>query len=358
MDILSYIPAWDTVYLGNSLRAWAVALATLAGGLVLIFVLQRFIFRRIEKVVQSTSTRADDHIFTSLRSRARPVLFFTLLYISLQGLHMPEQLSMIVRVIALVAISYFVVKFLLDVIIFFLRKRLVEDADESRLTAFQAIRTLLQITAWAVALLIVLDNLGIKISGLLTGLGIGGIAVAFAAQALLGDIFSYFSIFMDRPFEVGDFLIIGDYMGTVEKIGIKTTRIRSLQGEELVFSNTDLTSSRIRNYRRMKERRVNFKLGVTYETGSEKLEMIPGIVKEIIDSIDGLRFDRAHFEKFGDFSLIFEIVYYLDTSDYYKYMDHQQQINLAIYRRFEEAGIEFAFPTQELRIPALKGKEA
>ncbi|MCK4428221.1 MAG: mechanosensitive ion channel family protein, partial [candidate division Zixibacteria bacterium] len=189
---------------------------------------------------------------------------------------------------------------------------------------------------------------GFKISTVIAGLGIGGIAVALAAQAILGDLFSYFSILFDRPFEVGDFIILDDYLGTIEHIGIKTTRVRSLGGEQLVFSNADLTNSRLRNYKRMAKRRVVFKLGVTYQTTLEQVKEIPTIIKNIIQNITDTVFDRAHFSSYGDFSLVFETVYYVLSRDYNKYMNIQQEINFAIKEEFEKRGIEFAYPTQTL----------
>jgi small-conductance mechanosensitive channel len=180
------------------------------------------------------------------------------------------------------------------------------------------------------------------------GLGIGGIAVALAAQAILGDLFSYFVIFFDRPFEIGDFIIIGDFMGSIEHIGIKTTRIRSLGGEQLVFSNTDLTNSRIRNYKRMEKRRVVFKLGIVYQTTTSQVKEVPGIIKTAIENVQDTVFDRAHFATYGDFSLDFEVVYYVLSGDYNKYMDIQQDINFEIKEEFEKRGIEFAYPTQTL----------
>jgi small-conductance mechanosensitive channel len=181
------------------------------------------------------------------------------------------------------------------------------------------------------------------------GLGVGGIAVALAAQNILGDLFASLSIVLDRPFVLGDFLIVDDLMGSVEEIGLKTTRVRSLSGEQLVFSNTDLLNSRIRNYGRMFERRVVFQLGVTYQTPREQLQAIPGMVRDAVEAHgDRVRFDRAHFAKYGDFALSFEIVYYVLGPDYNEYMDIQQAINLDIHQRFEDAGIAFAYPTQTL----------
>ena len=193
-----------------------------------------------------------------------------------------------------------------------------------------------------------MDNLGFKISTVIAGLGIGGVAVGLASQAILKDLFSYFSIIFDRPFEVGDFIIIGEYLGSVEHIGAKTTRIRSLSGEQLIFSNTDLTDSRVRNYKRMEKRRVLFRLGVVYQTSLKQLKEIPGIIETVIKNVNDTIFDRAHFLSYGDFSLVFEIVYYVIGADYNKYMDIQQQINFAIKEEFERKGIEFAYPTQTL----------
>jgi small-conductance mechanosensitive channel len=206
----------------------------------------------------------------------------------------------------------------------------------------------IKLLIWAMAVIILLDNLGYKVSTLLAGLGIGGIAVAIAAQALLKDFFSYFSIVFDHPFRIGDFIIIGDFMGTVEYIGIKTTRIRSLGGEQLIFSNTDLTDSRVRNYKLMEKRRVLFRIGVTYQTPLSQLKEIPKIIEHIIKKINDTSFDRAHFFSYGDFSLVFEIVYFVLSPDYNKYMDIQQEINLAISEEFEKRKIQFAYLTQTL----------
>ncbi|MDO9079933.1 MAG: mechanosensitive ion channel family protein, partial [Desulfuromonadales bacterium] len=208
--------------------------------------------------------------------------------------------------------------------------------------------TFLNVVIWVLGLMFLLDNLGFKITSVVAGLGIGGIAIALAAQTVLGDLFNYFVIFFDRPFEVGDFLVIDDKKGTVEHIGIKTTRIRSLGGEILVFHNTDLTNSRIHNYKKMERRRVVFQVGVVYQTTPDNLENLPLIMKEIIEKQEDATFDRAHFASLGDFSLNFEVVYYVLGDDYAHYMDIQQGINLAIFREFKEKGIEFAYPTQTL----------
>jgi small-conductance mechanosensitive channel len=206
----------------------------------------------------------------------------------------------------------------------------------------------LRLALWSVIVLLALQNLGVDVTALVATLGVGGVAVALAAQGILGDVFASIFMVIDKPFVLGDFLIVGDFLGSVEDIGMRTTRIRSLSGEQLIFSNNDLLRTRIRNYGRMYERRVVFSLGVTYQTPRTKLEAIPGIIREAIEAQDKTRFDRAHFQKYGDFALVFESVYYVLEPDYTLYMDIQQAINLRVHRRFEEEGIEFAYPTQTL----------
>ena len=198
------------------------------------------------------------------------------------------------------------------------------------------------------AFLIILDVFDVNLSGAVVGLGVGGIAIAFALQNVLSDVFSAFSIYFDRPFEIGDFIIVGDYAGTVKKIGIKSTRVQLLQGEELVLANSVLTTTSVRNFKKLRKRRIIFHFGVTYDTPIEKLKKIPDMVRKIVDGNELATVDRIHFKEFGDFSLNFEIVYYMNSKDYAKYMDTQQEINFAIKEAFEKEGIEMAFPTQTI----------
>ncbi|WP_373532388.1 mechanosensitive ion channel family protein [Vampirovibrio sp.] len=199
---------------------------------------------------------------------------------------------------------------------------------------------------WSLILLAALDNLGVNITALIAGLGIGGVAVALAVQSTLGDLLGALTIAFDKPFIVGDFIVTGTSMGTIEKIGLKTTRVRSLGGEELIFPNQDLLSSRIQNFKRMKERRIVFGFGVLYQTSASQLRRIPEIVKDIILGLDNCRFDRAHFYKFGDSSYDFEVVYYVLSPEYNDYMDCQQIINLALVERLEAESVSFAYPTR------------
>lgn len=207
---------------------------------------------------------------------------------------------------------------------------------------------------WALLLLVTLDNLGVNVTALVAGLGIGGIAVALAVQNVLGDVLASLSITLDKPFVIGDFLVVDDFLGTVDYIGIKTTRLKSLGGEQIILSNADLLGSRVRNFGRMAERRVVFTVGVTYETPADKLEQIPGVLREVIESQADTRFDRSHFTKHADFAIEFESVYHVLSANYNHYADIQQAINLGIHRAFERMGIEFAYPTQKLLLERVK----
>lgn len=207
---------------------------------------------------------------------------------------------------------------------------------------------LANVVIWAMVTLLTLSNLGVDITALVAGLGIGGIAIALAVQNVLGDLFAALSITLDRPFVIGDFLIVDDYMGSVEYIGVKSTRLRSLSGEQIVMANSDLLKSRVRNYGRMNERRVVFATSITYETPIELIERVPKIIRAIVEAQPDTRFDRSHFATHAAASLDFETVYYVLSADYNRYMDTQQRINLRLHRELTELGIEFAYPTQKV----------
>lgn len=208
----------------------------------------------------------------------------------------------------------------------------------------------LRLLLWSVVLLAMLSNMGVNITAFVASLGVGGIAVALAAQTVLGDLFASVSIAMDKPFEVGDFVVFGGVAGTIEYVGIKTTRIRSLGGEQLVMSNTGLLKQTVSNYKRLRERRIVFSFGVTYDTTAEQAGEIPQIVKRVVEASDRLRFDRAHFKAFGDSSLDYEVVYIVKDPGYGVYMDEQQRINLALMRELAAINVGFAFPTRTVHV--------
>jgi small-conductance mechanosensitive channel len=207
------------------------------------------------------------------------------------------------------------------------------------------LKKVLQAITFAAAILIILWVNNFNLTGAMVGLGVGGIAIAFALQSTLSDFFSAFSIYFDRPFEIGDFIIIGDYAGTVNNIGIKSTRLKLLSGEELVVSNKELTNASVRNFRKLEQRRVLFTLRVTYDTKTDKLKQVPFLIKDVFEGLERAKLDRVHFTAYGDFALKFEIVYFVKSSDYKEYLDIQQYVNLGIKEAFEREGIEFAYPT-------------
>ncbi|WP_073079966.1 mechanosensitive ion channel family protein [Sporobacter termitidis] len=281
-----------------------------------------------------------------------PAAYFAAFYMCTKLLKLSPALEKIVAGLAIAIIVVMGAVFISSVAVFaFNRYWESKRKDEEDLLAARFISGLIKIVVWGIAILLFLDNVGVKVTSLVAGLGISGIAVAFAAQTVLTDVFCFFTILFDRPFEIGDFIEAGDKSGTVEHIGVKTTRLRALSGEQLIFSNKDLTSSRIQNYKTMEQRRVLFTLGVTYDTPPEKLKEIPDIMKNIVEGIADTKFSRCHFVTFGEYGLNFETAYIIMSSDYDKYMDIHQQVNLSIKEIFDQNGIEFAVPAQLLKIP-------
>ncbi|MEN9203103.1 MAG: mechanosensitive ion channel family protein [Thermostichus sp. DG_1_6_bins_120] len=276
-----------------------------------------------------------------------PLLYLGLLYVCLGSLNLATVLQQTLDILATIIATYFGINLLSASVEYALRIYLTrKKGDATTEQSLLLLSPMIRMVFCLIGLLFLLENLGFDVAALVASLGIGGIAIALAAQGFLQDLFSYFSILMDRPFEIGDFIVLGDFMGSVEYIGIKTTRLRSLSGEQIVMANTDMTGSRIRNYKRMQRRRVVFGFGVTYETPFEKLQEIPSLVKQIIEADPNAQFDRAHFAAYGDFSLNYEVVYYVLSPDFNLYMDVQQRINLALKQAFQERGVEFAYPTQ------------
>ncbi len=339
----------NQIYYGNTVWAYVKALGIFLVGFILIKIFRIIILSRLKKLAERTKTAIDDFIIIGIKKSIVPILYFGALYIALQTLKLSEDVSTIISIAAVFIITFFAIRLItstLDFSIVTYSSR--EETGDQKAKQLKSISALARFIVWGIGLVFLLDNLGFDITAVVAGLGIGGIAVALAAQAILGDLFSYFVIFFDRPFEIGDFIIVDDKTGTVEHIGIKTTRIRALSGEQLVISNTDLTGSRVHNYKKLQRRRVVFQLGAVYQTPSEKLKIIPDMVKQIIVENPNAEFDRGHFKSFGDSSLNFEFVYYVLSSDYTIYMDIQQEINLKIFDAFEKEGIEFAYPTQTL----------
>jgi len=338
--------------LNNSLQQWLYALMLS----VIVFFAMRMVIRvgiaRLARLAKKTTTIWDDAVTDALAQTHR--LFVIIIALSLGSLLLtfPERIQTLINNITSIALIFQGGLWLNHMGQFWLKQESQRrrKIDPATVTTVSAIGFVGRLVLWLVVLLLLLDNLGFDVTALVAGLGVGGIAVALAVQNILGDLFASLSIVLDKPFTVGDFLIIDEHLGSVENVGLKTTRIRSLSGEQLVFSNADLLKSRIRNYGRMFERRVVFKFGVTYQTPRDKLKQIPVIVREAIEEQDKIRFDRAHFQAYGDYALNFEIVYYVLGPEYNLYMDIQQAVILRIHERFEQEEIEFAYPTQTVYV--------
>lgn len=340
----------DYSFLGNSLRDWSISLGVLVVMLAVLFVIRRVLRGRLQNLADSTGGvffKVARHVVGQSKGW---FLMLVSLNVALQSVEAGDRFDDVFG--RLLLIGMLVQMGIWGVAGFgrFMRLRREEQLEEDAgaVAAMDVVAFLTRVSIWAIVFLLVLDNLGVNITALVAGLGVGGIAVALAAQNIISDLFASLSIVLDRPFVLGDFLAIDDFYGNVEKVGLKTTRIRSLSGEQLVFSNNDLLNSRIRNFGQMVERRIVFKIGVVYGTEHKKLEQVPEIIEDIIVKQASARFDRSHFQGFGDFSLDFETVYYVESSDYKLYMGIQQAVNFEIFRRFAEAGIAFAYPTQTL----------
>ena len=337
--------------IGNSVQDWLIAIACFLGAYIALHIFRRVVIGKITKIAKRTSFKADDAIIQMLEGISGLFYFTASLFIASRFVSFSEIIEKVIYGLFVVVIVYEVIRILERVILFFVVMFWMGDRNESEKEHMSHIlQVIIKIALWTIGAILVLSNLGFDVTSLVASLGVGGIAIALAVQNILGDMFSSFSIYFDQPFRVGDFIVVGDHMGTVKKIGLKTTRIEALQGEEIVISNAELTSSRVRNFKQMQKRRIPFVVGVTYDTPKNKLEKIPAIVKSIIDPVENAELDRVHLKEFGDSIINFEIVFYALTGDYAEYMNTRQEINLGLVGEFEKEGIEFAFPTQTLHV--------
>lgn len=334
--------------LGNTAFDYIMFLFFVVAGMAAVKAFAVIVLIRLKAWAEKTHVTIDNFMVGVMEKTFVPLAYFYVFYLSLGYLILPDAVRRGADIVWIIVLTISVLRLIISIVDYALESWLKRQGDETKEKSLKGILAVIRIVVWGLGITFLLDNLGFKVSAVIAGLGIGGVAVALAAQAILGDLFSYFAIFFDRPFEVGDFIIVGDFLGSVEHVGIKTTRLRSLGGEQIIFSNTDLTNSRVRNYKRMNRRRVVFKFGVVYQTSLDKLKKIPGIVSDIIKHNPDADFDRAHFFSFGDFSLVFEVVYYVNSPDYNKYADVQQQINYELKEELEKLGVGFAYPTQTL----------
>lgn len=335
---------------GIPFRAWLIALAvSLASAGALLF-FRRLVITRWKAIAERTETKIDDFLVAVISRTSAPLLLGAALAIGALTLNLTEGVR---RWVALALTALVIVQvgaWFSWLVRLYVEHRFGEGADEdpSKRTGMAILRIMAQTAVWSLVALLLLDQVGVDITALIAGLGVVGIAVGLALQSVLGDLFASVSILLDKPFVVGDFIIVGDFSGTVEEIGIKTVRVRGLGGEQVIFANNDLLQSRLRNFKSMQERRILFQIGIVYETPVDKVEAVPAIIREIIEATENTRFDRAHFIRYGDFALVFEVVYYVQGNEFVTYADAQQKINLEIFRRLQAQGIDFAYPTQTL----------
>lgn len=337
----------------NTQNDYLVALGIFLSLFIVLKLFDSYFVYVLQKAAKKTKMQYDDMVVGFLEELNWPFYAYIALYIGSLFIALPRLIEQTLWYLLLLCLVYYAAKAANGVVNYLFeteikkRKKKEQASGESML---RVLKVMANIIVWTLALLMLLSNFGVEITPLVASLGVGGIAIALALQTVLSDLFSAFAIYFDKPFEEGDFVIIGGDMGVIKHIGIKTTRIQALGGQELVISNSELTSSRINNYKRMPSRRVVFSFGVEYHTTPKQLREIKKVVSGIISKTDHARLDRVHFKGFGDSSLDFECVYYLDSADYNLYMDAQEKINLAVKEKVENLGIGFAFPTRTVHM--------
>lgn len=333
---------------GNTGQDYLIAAAVLVVSYAALKWVQRVVLGRLREYAEKTETDIDDLIIGLFRHLKPPFYLTVSLYFALRTLALSAFLQgFINKLVIAVVILY--ATFLVAEVVTYIIKRFLKGHDLS--SSMEGIMTgVARLIVWVFAILTILSNLGVNVTSFIAGLGIGGLAIAFAFQNILEDIFSSFSIFIDKPFREGDRITLGTEGGIVERIGIKTTRIRTPQGEQLVVSNRELTSAQIHNFGAMERRRNVSVLGVTYDTPKEKLEKLPVLMQEVVANVPHASYDRCHLKEFAGSSINFELVFFMETSNYKEYLDGVQYVNLGLVELFEREGIEFAFPTQTIHL--------
>lgn len=334
----------------NTLQDWLMALLFIVISYILLQFIKHFAANRLHKLASRTLTDVDDFITELLAKTNTILLLIFSIYFGSLRLQLGETLWQCIRVITIFGLLLQIGFWVTALINFWVnREAKKKDTAGGEATTLNVLGMMMKIAAWVLIILIALDNIpGVEITTLVASLGIGGIAVGLAVQSILSDLFASVSIALDKPFVIGDSIVVDELSGTVEHLGLKSVRVRSLSGEQIVFSTSDLLDSRIHNYQKMNRRRAVLKFGITYQTSHEKVAGIPDVVQEIISAQEKVSFERSHFTGFGASALDFETVYWMEEPSYALYLDTQQAINLEIIRRFEAEGIEFAYPTQTI----------
>jgi small-conductance mechanosensitive channel len=337
------------ILVSNTNSEYWAALIMFAGLFLVFKIFDSWGVYKLKHLSKKTKITWDDAAIDFLESIKWPFFAYLALFIGATSLTLPEIIDKVLKYILILFIVYYLAKGIISVIAHGLdryKSHQEKKGKGSGDSMINVLKFLAKLIIWIIAFLILLKQLGINITPVLAGAGIAGLAIGLALQGILGDLFAAFTIYFDKPLEEGDFIIVGKDMGVVKNIGIKTTRIQALGGQELVISNSELTSSRINNYKKMNKRRIVFNFGVEYNSTPAQLKKVKKVVEDIINKTEGADLDRVHFFKFGDSSLDFEVVYYVGTSDYNKYMDIQEDLNLQIKEKVEKLGVGFAFPSR------------
>jgi small-conductance mechanosensitive channel len=337
----------DLAILGNTIENWSAAVLVCAASIAVLYGMRHFVLCRLRKIAERTETKLDDIVVSVLSTTHALSIVVVGLYLGSLFLELSARQKLFVTRIAITAL-------LLQAAVWAdcgMRawRDANRNADAGRRASSAVLTFVLRLVLWAVAILMILENLGFNITTLVASLGIGGVAVALATQNILGDLFASLSIMLDKPFELGDFIIVGDVLGWVEHIGLKTTRVRGLGGEQVVFSNGELLKSRIHNHKRLERRRVAFGIRVAYGTPEHQLAAIPDMVREIV-AAHPVDFEHCHLMSYGDWSLNYEVVYHFRSPDWFGHLDAQQAIYLQLYRRFAEERIQFAHPMSIIQV--------
>ena len=337
----------ETMFWNNSLFKYLIALIVFIISIVSMLLALMFLLKILLKLNTKFQSTFIVELVKSIRNRTKPIIFIASLAIARIGLTLPKEEIGYFGKIVVVFMIVFITLFICDVITNFTNNYLTKKKE---VIISDGIITIIKALVWVIGFLTILSNLGVNVNTFITGLGVGGVAVAFAAQSIIADLFNYFVIVFDKPFLKGDFIQIDQDLGTVEYIGIKSTHIRRNSGEQLLISNTNLLASRIQNYRVLEKRRRYMVIGVEYSTPLEKLKVIPNIVKDIIQNTNNTEFYSARFLEFADSSLNFEVIYYITIPDYAEFVRVVEEVNYKIVDEFNKLGVSFAFPSRTLYI--------
>jgi small-conductance mechanosensitive channel len=339
------------IYFNNSIQDYLIATGSVLLGVLFIRIFQNQLLKRLKHWAGKTETYFDDYVIDGIERFGIPITKCLIIYAGLSYLNYSARGAKILHGAMIVVVTFYAVSMIVSILKLLLESHVrKQDKGDEKIKQLKGVVVVISIVIWGLGFVFLFDNLGYDVTAVITGLGIGGIAIALAAQNILGDLFNYFVIFFDRPFEIGDFIMLDDKKGHVEYIGIKTTRLKSLTGEQLIIGNSDLTKSRLHNFKHLERRRIVFTIGIVYETSLEHVKEIPILLKQIIEEHKEITFERAHFLNYGAFSLNYEVVFFVESPDFVVYADIHQQINFRIFEVFQQKGIAFAYPSQTIFI--------